>query len=85
MNAWVVAFGNLEGKRQFWRTRCRWQDNITIRREINYEVGTGEGWFECGPVMGCCEHGNETLYSVKKLNISSIYYTNNKRNALKYL
>lgn len=42
MNAWMVTFGSLEGKRPFWRTRCRWYDNITtILHEISYEVGTG--------------------------------------------
>jgi hypothetical protein len=31
------------------------------------EVGTGEGWFNYGPVVRCCEHGNESLNSVKNI------------------
>jgi hypothetical protein len=53
MVASAVAFGVLEGKRPFWRPRCRWEVNVTmILHEISYEVGTGEGWFEYGPVVG---------------------------------
>jgi hypothetical protein len=42
------------------RSEHRWEDNIRIDiREIHGKVWTGFIWLRQGPVVSCCEHGNE--------------------------
>jgi hypothetical protein len=58
--------GEPEGRRPLGRPRHRWLDNIKMNlREIGWG---GMDWIDLaqdGPVEGCCEHGNESLCSIK--------------------
>jgi hypothetical protein len=48
----ILDFNLKTGRNKpLWRPRCRWEGNI--KRELKAV------WHE-GPVVGCCEHGNET-------------------------
>jgi hypothetical protein len=60
-NAYTILAGKTEGKRPLGRQRSRWEDNIgmDVRNIVTERVYWiyGSGW---GPVVGPCEHGNET-------------------------
>jgi hypothetical protein len=66
-----ILVRKLEGKRPYGRPRYRWENNIGMDlREIEREV---VDWIllaqENGPVVGCSEHGNEPLGSIKRQGI----------------
>jgi hypothetical protein len=56
-NMYKIVVGKSEG-RPFGRPKRRWEENIKMNlREAGCELdssGSGQG-----PVVGCCEHGNE--------------------------
>jgi hypothetical protein len=63
-----VLVRRAEGKRPLVRPRRRWEDNIKMDlMEIGIDGGeldsAGSGY---GPVVGFCEHSNETSGSVRK-------------------
>jgi len=44
-----VLVGKPEGKRQFGRPRCRWEDNIKMDlQEVGVGVWTGSSWLRIG-------------------------------------
>jgi len=62
---YTVLCGKPEGKKRFGSTTCKCENNIKIehhiwREGVNSIHGSGHG-----QVTGCCEHGNETLGSVR--------------------
>jgi hypothetical protein len=60
-NAHKILIGKRDGKRPLERRRRRWIDTIRMDlRKIGWE---GVDWMHVaqGPVVGCCEHGNEPL------------------------
>jgi hypothetical protein len=59
-NAYRILVGKPEGKRPLGRPRHRCLDNIKIDLK---EIGLI--WLRIGTVKGPCEHGNETLSSIK--------------------
>jgi hypothetical protein len=57
--------GKPEGKRPLKRPRHKWKDNIKM--DLKWGLGceldsSGSGY---GPVLGSCEHGNESSGSIK--------------------
>jgi hypothetical protein len=57
-NAYNILLGKPEWKRPLGRPRCRCDDNVRIGvREVGCK---GVEW-----VLGSCEHGNESLGSIK--------------------
>jgi hypothetical protein len=63
-NAYNILVRNPEGKRPLGRSRHRWEDNIRLDlREIGCgQDASGSGQ---GSVAGSCEHGIESLGSIK--------------------
>jgi hypothetical protein len=58
-NACTILVRKPEGKRTLRRHRHRWEDNIRMDlKEIGLEV------------VGCCEHSNEPLGSMKGKNLT---------------
>jgi hypothetical protein len=59
--------GRPEGKTPLGRPRRRWVDNIKmyLKRERIGWYGLDRSSSEYGPVEGSCEHGNETVGSIK--------------------
>jgi len=57
-STYVIFVGKPEGKRQFWRPRCGWLDDVKINvKQLGY---FGVGWIKCrwlGLVSGCQEFG----------------------------
>jgi hypothetical protein len=73
INAYKLLVGNPEERKALGRPTCKWEDNIQIDLKRNRMCGyrldsTGSGWRS---VMGSCEHGNESLVSIKVANILS--------------
>jgi hypothetical protein len=65
-NACGVLVGKLEGKGQSGRTQHRWEDNIKIY--LNGIEREDVDWIYLPiqrRVVGCCEHGDEHLVSIR--------------------
>jgi hypothetical protein len=66
-NSYCFLVGELVGERPLGRPRCRWVDNIKMDPiEIRLD---DMDWIHLRLdrvyVVGCCEHGNEPLGSIK--------------------
>jgi hypothetical protein len=61
----MILVGKQEGKIPLGRPRWRWQDGIRMDfREIGWGYGVDSAGSEQGPVVGCCEGGDEPSASV---------------------
>jgi hypothetical protein len=68
-NAYRLLVIELELKRQLWRPRCRYEDNINLDfREIGWSGMTGFFWLRMGTSgESSCEHSNEPFDSITLL------------------
>jgi hypothetical protein len=65
-NAYNILTGKPEGKRPVGRPRLRWGIMLEwILRKYGGKLWTGCIWLRMGPVASSCEHGNETMPSIK--------------------
>jgi hypothetical protein len=61
-NVYTIYVGKTESKKSPGRPRCRWENNIRNR------VGSCEldsSGLRKGPVVSCCEQGNEAVRYIK--------------------
>jgi len=55
-----------EGKKSLGRPKRRWEDNITIDRDVGWGAWTGLIWLRTGTgAERICERGNEPSGSIK--------------------